>query len=237
MLFNIGIDVTQGFFPPRLLSGVTALPGTATERQETAIRDYKSNKLSRIDMSLCYVLAHLLYGQLHFPQLSCHHRLEHFWKGRQKTEALLSDQTHQNGIMPRLAALTEAGLQFNEAPDETVEVNGVLRISISTDNRLQDVGVELETWWRKKEEVIAVSHLLGLCIGGRIMGESHYAASPKNLYCFLDIKHFICVRQCTNWTIQSATTLLCVCEDLWPFWFCLSRKSKIDQPALNHTCN
>lgn len=54
--------------------------------------------------------------------------------------------------MPRLAALTKAGLQFNEAPDKTVEVNGVLRISVSTDNGLQDVGVELETWWRKKEK-------------------------------------------------------------------------------------
>lgn len=47
---------------------------------------------------------------------------------------------------------------------------------------------------KKRKEVTAVSWLLGLCIGGRIMGESHYAASPKNLYCFPDIKHFICVR-------------------------------------------
>lgn len=74
------------FFPPCLLSRVTASPGTATERQETTIRDYKSNKLSRIrcwcTQSLHYVLTHLLYGQLHFPQLRCHHRLEHFWKQR-----------------------------------------------------------------------------------------------------------------------------------------------------------
>lgn len=51
--------------------------------------------------------------------------------------------------LPCVLTLTEEHFQFNETAHKTVKVNGILSISITTDNGLQHSTVDVETCGRK----------------------------------------------------------------------------------------